>query len=91
MDVGLLIDPPNNSARSHIQIATRLAPDDPEVRRAARALSGRLVNAARNALLAEDVASAERWLNAARAYGVNPATLAELAEQVDMLKGMHGQ
>ncbi|MFO1402860.1 MAG: hypothetical protein U1F06_05520 [Steroidobacteraceae bacterium] len=91
MDVGLLIDPPNNSARSHINAATRLAPDDPEVRRTARALSGRLVNAARNALLTEDLAGAQRWVDAARAYGVNPATLAELDDQLAMLKGLMGR
>lgn len=91
MDVGLLIDPPNNSARSHITLAMRLAPEDAEVRRTARALSGRLVNAARNALLAEDLAAAQRWVDAARTYGVNPATLAELDEQLAMLKGLMGQ
>jgi ActR/RegA family two-component response regulator len=91
MEVGLLIDPTNNSARSHIDAATRLAPDDVEVRRTARALSGRLVNAARSALLAKDVAGAQRWVDAARAYGVNPATLAELDEQLGMLKGMMEQ
>jgi DNA-binding NarL/FixJ family response regulator len=91
MDVGLLIDPPNNSARSHITLAMRLAPEDAEVRRTARALSGRLVNAARNALLAKDPTAAQRWVDAARAYGVNPATLAELDEQLTMLKGLMGQ
>lgn len=91
MDVGLLIDPPNNSALSHINAATRLAPQDPEVRRAARALSGRLVNAMRNALLAQDLPAAQRWFDAARDYGVNAATLGELDEQLQMLKGMLGQ
>jgi hypothetical protein len=91
MEVGLLIDPANNSARSHIDAATRLAPDDVEVRRTARALSGRLVNAARNALLAKDIPGAQRWVDAARAYGVNPATLVELDEQLGMLKGMMEQ
>ncbi len=91
MEVGLLIDPTNNSARSHIDAATRLAPDDVEVRRTARALSGRLVNAARSALLAKDLPGAQRWVDAARAYGVNPATLAELDEQLGMLKGMMEQ
>jgi hypothetical protein len=69
----------------------RLAPDDAEVRRTARALSGRLVNATRNALLAEDAAGAQRWLDAARSYGVNPSTLAELEAQLDMLKVLLGQ
>ena len=91
MDVGLLIDPPGNNARSHIAAATRLAPQDAEVRRAARALSGRLVAATRNALLAHDIATAQRWLDAARGYGVSAATIAELDEQLGMLKGMTGQ
>lgn len=91
MDVGLLIDPPGNNARSHIAAATRLAPQDADVRRAARALSGRLVAAARSALLAHDVATAQRWLDAARGYGVSTATIAELDEQLAMLKGMMGQ
>ncbi len=91
MDVGLLIDPPGNNARSHIAAATHLAPTDAEVRRAARALSGRLVAATRSALLAHDAATAERWLDAARSYGVNAATIAELDEQLSMLKGMLGQ
>ena len=91
MDVGLLIDPPGNNARSHIAAATHLAPDDAEVRRAARTLSGRLVTATRSALLAHDVTTAERWLAAARGYGVNAATIAELDEQLAMLKGLMGQ
>jgi hypothetical protein len=91
MDVGLLIDPPGNNARSHIAAATRLAPQDTEVRRAARALSGRLVAATRSALVSHDVATAQRWLDAARDYGVNAATVAELDEQLEMLKGMMGQ
>jgi hypothetical protein len=91
MDVGLLIDPPGNNARSHIAAATRLAPQDAEVRRAARALSGRLVAATRGALLAHDIATAQRWLDAARGYGVSAATVAELDEQLGMLKGMMGQ
>jgi DNA-binding NarL/FixJ family response regulator len=91
MDVGLLIDPPGNNARSHIAAATHLAPADAEVRRTARALSGRLVAATRSALLAHDAATAERWLDAARSYGVNAATIAELDEQLSMLKGMLGQ
>jgi DNA-binding NarL/FixJ family response regulator len=88
MDAGLLIDPPNNSARSHIAAAMRLAPEDAEVRRGARALSGRLVAATRSALLAEDLSGAQHWLDAARAYGVNAATLADLEQQLDMLKAM---
>jgi hypothetical protein len=91
MDVGLLIDPPGNNARSHIGVATRLAPQDADVRRAARALSGRLVAATRSALLVHDVATAQRWLDAARGYGVSAATIAELEEQLGMLKGMMGQ
>jgi hypothetical protein len=91
MDVGLLIDPPDNNARSHVAAATRLAPQDAEVRRAARALSGRLVAATRSALLAHDIATAQRWLDAARGYGVSAATVAELDEQLGMLKGMMGQ
>lgn len=88
MDVGLLIDPPGNSARSHVTAAVRLAPQDPEVRRAARALGAQLVTATRNALLAHDAAKSERLLRAARNYGVNAATVAELEEQLDMLQGM---
>jgi hypothetical protein len=91
MDVGLLIDPPGNNARSHIAAATRLAPENEEVRRAARALSGRLVAATRSALLAHDIATAQRLLDAARSYGVNAATVSELDEQLDMLKGLVGQ
>lgn len=88
MDVGLLIDPPGNSARSHVTAAVRLAPQDPEVRRAARALGAQLVTATRDALLAHDVAKSERLLRATRNYGVNAATVAELEEQLDMLQGM---
>jgi hypothetical protein len=91
MDVGLLIDPPGNNARSHIAAATRLAPQDADVRRAARALGGRLVAATRSALLVHDVATAQRWLDAARGYGVSAAPIAELDEQLGMLKGMMGQ
>ncbi|MCC7462341.1 MAG: hypothetical protein IT480_07755 [Gammaproteobacteria bacterium] len=90
MEAGFLIDPPDDSARSHIDAAVRLAPDDVEVQRTARTLSGRLVNATRSALLARDAAAARHWLEAARAYGVNPTTLAELDEQLGMLEGMLG-
>jgi len=91
MDVGLLVDPPGNSARTHVDAAMKLAPQDPEVRRVARALSGRLVDAARNALLNEDLQGAERWIEAARAYGVNAQTVADLDEQLGMLRGLLGQ
>jgi hypothetical protein len=91
MDAGRLIDPAGNCARSHIETALRLAPADTEVRHAARTLSGRLVAATRNALLAEDTTMAQRWLDAARSYGVNAATLDELTLQLEILKGMKGQ
>lgn len=91
MEAGFLIEPPENSARSHIEAATRLAPDDPEVRRTARVLSERLVQATRDALLARDVAATEYWIEAARSYGVSASTLEELNESLAMLKGMLDQ
>jgi hypothetical protein len=91
MEAGFLIDPPENSARSHIEAATRLAPDDPEVRRTARALSERLVDATRDALLARDVTAAEYWIEAARSYGVSTSILEELDKSLAMLKGMLDQ
>lgn len=91
MQAGFLIDPPQNSARLHIEAAARLAPDDPEVRRTARALSERLEEATRDALLARDVTAAEYWIEAARSYGVSASTLQELDENLTMLKGMVDQ
>jgi len=72
-----LLAPAGNNAKFFLDAAAALAPDDPTVRRAQRALAERLLAQARSAALAGNVPDAERWAEAANDAG---APLEELAD-----------
>jgi TonB family protein len=79
---GVLLEPSDDSARTYIQSAVSLAPEDAEVRAVAVALGEALIARFRTALAASDADAAARWLQACRDYHVNDATLEQLGTQL---------
>ena len=79
---GALLEPGDDSARTYIQSAVALAPDDAEVRAVAVALGDALIGRFRAAIAAGDADAAARWLQACRDYHVNEATLEQLGPQL---------
>jgi TonB family protein len=79
---GALLEPGDDSARTYIQSAVALAPDDAEVRAVAVALGDALIGRFRAAIAAGDADAAARWLQACRDYHVNEATLEQLGTQI---------
>lgn len=75
---GALVEPAEDNARSYVSVASRLAPEDPEVRAVRVALGEALVAAFRSALSAGDTAAAAQWLQACRTHPVRSATLEQL-------------
>ncbi|MFI4868061.1 MAG: TonB family protein [Steroidobacterales bacterium] len=83
---GALLEPADDSARSYLQAAIALAPDDADVRAVSVALGDALIAKLRAALAAGDVDSAARWLAACRDYHVNEGTLEQLSTQLASLQ-----
>lgn len=83
---GALIEPADDSARSYLDSAVALAPDDPEVRAASLALGEAMITRFRHALAAGDAADAQRWLAACSSYHIGSATLAQLTAQLQQLQ-----
>jgi TonB family protein len=83
---GALLEPGDDSARSYIQSAVSLAPDDADVRAVAVALGDALIGRFRTAIAASDTDAAARWLQACRDYHVNDATLEQFATQLSGLQ-----
>jgi len=79
---GALLEPGDDSARTYIQSAVALAPDDAEVRAVAVALGDALIGRFRAAIAVGDADAAARWLQACRDYHVNEATLEQLGTQL---------
>jgi TonB family protein len=79
---GALLEPGDDSARTYIQSAILLAPEDAEVRAVALALGDALIGRFRAAIAAGDADAAARWLQACRDYHVNEATLEQLGPQL---------
>jgi TonB family protein len=79
---GALLEPGDDSARTYIQSALSLAPEDAEVRAVAVALGDALIGRVRAAIAAGDAEAAARWLQACRDYHVNEATLEQLGPQL---------
>jgi TonB family protein len=79
---GALLEPGDDSARTYIQSAVALAPDDAEVRAVAVALGDALIGRFRAAIAAGDADAAARWLQACRDYHVNEGTLQQLSPQL---------
>jgi hypothetical protein len=85
MDDGALLEPAGDNAREYIDAANKLAPDDPQVRAAARRLGDLIIAAARKAIASGNSDDARHWLGAAADYHINPATIDWLRQQVDAL------
>lgn len=83
---GALLEPADDSARSYIQAAIGLAPDDADVHAIALALGDALIARFRAAIGAADLDAAARWLQACRDYHVNDATLEQLSAQLTTLQ-----
>ena len=83
---GALLEPGDDSARSYLQAAVALAPDDADVHALAMALGEALIARFRAAMVASDTDAAARWLQACRDYHVNDATLAQLSTQLASLQ-----
>ena len=83
---GALLEPADDSARSYLQSAIGLAPDDPDVRSVSVALGEALIGRFRAAIAAGDADAAGRWLAACRDYRVNEGTLEQLSAQLSSLQ-----
>jgi TonB family protein len=83
---GALLEPADDSARSYVQGAVGLAPDDADVRAVAVALGEALIGKFRAAIAAGDADAATRWLEASRDYHVSDGTLEQLGTQLSSLQ-----
>jgi len=66
-----------------VQHPTDLQPDDPGVKQALNALSGRMLLAATQALGSGDSATARNWLDRADALGIDPNAVARLRAEME--------
>ena len=83
---GALIEPADDSARTYLDSALALAPDDPEVRATSLALGEALITQFRRAVTAGDAAAAQRWLTACSHFHVGSTTLNQLSAQLQQLQ-----
>jgi TonB family protein len=83
---GALLEPADDSARSYVQGAVGLAPDDADVRSVALALGEALIAKFRAALAADDAEAAARWLQACRDYHLGDGTLEQMGTQLGALQ-----
>jgi protein TonB len=79
---GALIEPSDDSARTYVNSALRMAPDDESVRSLASTLGEALRTSFREALAAGDATSAEHWLKASRNDPIDEATLEQMSLQL---------
>jgi periplasmic protein TonB len=83
---GALIEPADDSARTYLDSALALAPDEPEVRATSLALGEALITQFRRAVTAGDAAAAQRWLAACSNFHVGSTTLNQLTAQLQQLQ-----
>lgn len=83
---GALIEPTDDSARTYLDSAIALAPEDPEVRALSLALREALIAQFRHAVAAGDAVEAQHWLTACSNYHVGSNTLSQLAAQLQQLQ-----
>jgi TonB family protein len=83
---GVLIDPADDSARTYLDSALALAPEDAEVRATSIALGEALIAQFRRAIAAGDSAAAQRWFTACSDYRIASATLNDLSAQLGKLQ-----
>ncbi|MGH8230386.1 MAG: TonB family protein, partial [Steroidobacteraceae bacterium] len=83
---GALLEPADDSARSYVQAAVALAPDDADVRAVAGALGEALIAKLRTAVNAGDQDAARRWLQACRDYKLSDSALEPMLTQLGSLQ-----
>ena len=83
---GALIEPADDSARTYLDSALALAPEDPQVRATSLALGEALIGQFRHAVAEGDAIEAQRWLTACGNYHVSGTTLAQLNAQLQQLQ-----
>ncbi len=83
MDNGRLISPAGNNARDNILDARKLDPTDPSIAQAQRALSNRLIEAARRAAEQNQMDQAQALLAAARQLGFAGADLSAIERSLN--------
>ncbi len=76
MRSGALLAPAQNNAKFFLDAAAALAPDDPAVHKAQRALLDRLLAEAQSAARGGDISAGERWAQAAGDAGARSEDLA---------------
>lgn len=72
-----------NSAESYVLAARRSRPDDPGVRQALNALSGRMLLAASQAIAEGDTPTAATWIDRADTLGVDRKAVARLRAEIE--------
>jgi len=72
-----------NSAESYVLAARRSRPDDPGVRQALNALSGRMLLAASQAIVEGDTPTATTWIDRADTLGVDGKAVARLRAEIE--------
>jgi len=72
-----------NSAEAYVLAARRSRPDDPGVRQALNALSGRMLLAASQAIVEGDTPTAVSWIDRADALGVDGQSVARLRAEIE--------
>ncbi|HEY3808785.1 MAG TPA: energy transducer TonB [Steroidobacteraceae bacterium] len=85
---GQLIDPPDDSARTYLDSALALAPEDPDVRATSLAFGEALIGQFRRALAAGDATEAQRWLAAGTSFHVGASTLRDMSAQLQQLRSV---
>jgi protein TonB len=83
---GQLIDPPDDSARTYLDSALALAPDDADVRATSLAFGEALIAQFRRALAAGNATEAQHWLSAGTSFHVGATTLKEMSAQLQQLQ-----
>jgi protein TonB len=85
---GRLLEPAGDSARSYIESARALAPEDPQVQQALKDLIARLEQQSHQAIAAENPEAADTWATAAAQVGADPAQVAALREEAQRLRSV---
>jgi protein TonB len=85
---GQLIEPPDDSARTYLDSALALAPEDADVRATSLAFGEALIGQFRRALAAGDATEAQRWLAAGTSFHVGASTLKEMSAQLQQLQSV---
>ncbi|MGA8707382.1 MAG: hypothetical protein WB646_10380, partial [Steroidobacteraceae bacterium] len=83
---GALLDPADDSARTYLDSALALAPDNSEVRATSLAFGEALIAQFRHAIAAGEVSEAQRWLSACNNFHIGSSTMSQLSAQLQQLQ-----